>query len=928
MASNKIYIPYYISNNTGAPAQVLPRVFFYNGLKDSDPYWIQHWTTSSFGKTIIAEQYSAFPYFDNYSGQVTTTSSLSLLFLNEDPVYGTQTPSQSLYDAYWSKYVDLLYNPRTRIIRLSAVIPFAAYNKLELNDIIQLRSNYYHLRAINDYNLRTGECRMELLGPLLEGSLNNTFTFDNTCEQVPTLYGSVINDTGSRTITFAITGSNCCNNPNYVTVKAEFGTGSCPSAPTNTAYVTLPNSYPIVVDYASLLAGYPTVNCVTMSVANLCYGIPITGSYLTFFTGSLSGSYGNVAISASVQKNNCPVCQTGSFYTTFIAAGTFESTASQADANNQAVAYLTSVSQSNANTYGSCSINYYYNSQISNSIRKNNCTTCQTGSLVTYTLPASQSQYISTCSYAEAQSNAYAYYNSTSQSYANTNGTCTTNYYYNTQLSASVTRNNCLTCQTGSTILYNIPASSSMFTNTCSLSEAQTSASIYFAATSQSYANTNATCSINYKYSTAISASVQKNDCLVCGTGSFSTITLPASYSFDSCSQANAQTVAQNYFNSISQSQANLSGSCTYTTYYSQPISASVQKDDCFYGPYLGTYSLVSIPASQSNSTCSLVDANNKAQTYFNSISQSRANASGSCFNFKSTKVSFTYDMDVRETGSLFPLTASILATTTTASLPSETDPRWVIMGYITGTVAGEAETASYASFNGDTYYSGSYSGSNMIKVRGNNGAKIYVGPFIGYTDSDVCTSWGGQNVCNSYYAQLNPSASTYFVNVGKKIYGNISQSVGNSIENNIKFNIYNGNGAAGIQGFTASIVTASVIYSTSSTYPSFSESGWRILGFMSSSTSFVNGLYLNNVWISGALYQERYNETSWVSQSNYYYFKFQSGSTQLFPGTGSLYTTSSFVSTSLAISGGVIKSSFFPSSGSPLNSAILQIRT
>ena len=166
---------------------MLPRVFFYNGLKESDPYYIQFWTTSSFGKTVIAQEFESFPYFDNYSGQETTTSSLSLLFLNEDVAYGNSVPSQSLYDLYWAKYVDLLYNPRTRIIRLSAVLPFPVYQKLELNDVIQLRSNYYHLRAINDYNLKTGECRMELLGPLLEGSLDNTFTFDNTCEQAPSI---------------------------------------------------------------------------------------------------------------------------------------------------------------------------------------------------------------------------------------------------------------------------------------------------------------------------------------------------------------------------------------------------------------------------------------------------------------------------------------------------------------------------------------------------------------------------------------------------------------------------------------------------------------------------------------------------------------------------------------------------------------------
>ena len=486
MAQNKIFIPYFISNEQFAPARVLPRLFFYNGTKQCDIIKVQYYNTGSTLVTI--DTFTAFPYFDHYSGETTTTSSLSLLFLNEDPVYGTQPPSQSLYDKYWSKYVDLLYDPKTRILRCNAVLPFAVYNKLELNDVIQLRSNYYHLRAVNDYNLRTGECRMELLGPLLEGSLDNIEFFDNRCEEAPQI-SNVTNNTGSRIITFNITGSNCCNNPNDLAVQFLWGTGSCPASSSNTNFVTIPNQPTASVAYGFLPSG---VNCVTMSVANYCYGFA-TGSFSFVFSGSLSGSFLNTAISASTQKDNCPVCQTGSFYTTIVPQGTFSSSVSQANANASASAYLTSVSQSNANTFGSCSINTFYNIQIS----------------------------------------------------------------------ASVTRNDCPTCQTGSTLLYTVAASSSLFTNTCSLSEANTSASIYFAATSQSYANASGSCITNSFYSTQISASVQKNDCdAPCFTGSFSLVTLPASYSFNSCSQATAQTTAQAYFNSISQSQANASGSC------------------------------------------------------------------------------------------------------------------------------------------------------------------------------------------------------------------------------------------------------------------------------------------------------------------------------------------------------------------------------
>ena len=417
MAKNKIYIPYFISNENFAPAKVFPRIYFYNGTKECDIIQVQYYATGS--GLVVSDTFTAFPYFDHYSGQTTTTSSLSLLFLNEEPVYGTEYPSQSLYDKYWSNYINLLYNPRTRILRCNAVLPFDVYQNIELNDIIQLRSNYYHLRAINDYNLRTGECRLELLGPLLEGSMDNITFFDTTC-LTASVISNVVNDTGSGVITFNITGSNCCNNPNNLVVRMEYGTGSCPATASNTIYVTIPNTNPASVDYSGPLP--PGVNCVTMSVANYCFGSD-TGSYSFVFTGSLSGSYGNFAISASTQRDNCPTgsCYTASFYTTVVAANTFSSSISQQDAQDQAVAYLTSVSQSNANTFGSCSVNYY-STQISASVQKNDCAVGYTGSFELITLAASHS--VNTCSQVEAQTEAQNYFNSISQSQANASGSC------------------------------------------------------------------------------------------------------------------------------------------------------------------------------------------------------------------------------------------------------------------------------------------------------------------------------------------------------------------------------------------------------------------------------------------------------------------------------------------------------------------------
>ena len=162
-----IYIPTYISDQNYNPSRVQPRLLYYNGQIDCERFFVKDGGNAS-------NQVKQFPYFDNYnvvSGSFPTVNSKSLLFYNEQPVYG-EVPTDSLYSTYWSQYVNLLYNPRTRLVNASAIIPLADYFNMELNDIVEFRGNDYHLRAINDYNLSTGECNIQLLGPILEGSLN------------------------------------------------------------------------------------------------------------------------------------------------------------------------------------------------------------------------------------------------------------------------------------------------------------------------------------------------------------------------------------------------------------------------------------------------------------------------------------------------------------------------------------------------------------------------------------------------------------------------------------------------------------------------------------------------------------------------------------------------------------------------------------
>ena len=175
-----MYIPYYISNDAVNPsARVMPRFFFYNGQLPATKYYIEGYSGGS--GSIPADAYYNYPYFDNYSvvtgSSLPTTSSYSLLYNNETPQLGT-APTASLIDTYWSTYLNLLYNPRTRLVNTTAVIPLADYFNMELNDLVQFRSNYYHLRAINDYNLTTGECVVQLLGPTIPNTVSS-IVFNN-----------------------------------------------------------------------------------------------------------------------------------------------------------------------------------------------------------------------------------------------------------------------------------------------------------------------------------------------------------------------------------------------------------------------------------------------------------------------------------------------------------------------------------------------------------------------------------------------------------------------------------------------------------------------------------------------------------------------------------------------------------------------------
>jgi hypothetical protein len=66
MAAEKIYIPTFISDADFTPSNVLPRFFFFNGMKEIKPFKFLFATTDALNSFFVATL-SEFPYVDHYN---------------------------------------------------------------------------------------------------------------------------------------------------------------------------------------------------------------------------------------------------------------------------------------------------------------------------------------------------------------------------------------------------------------------------------------------------------------------------------------------------------------------------------------------------------------------------------------------------------------------------------------------------------------------------------------------------------------------------------------------------------------------------------------------------------------------------------------------------------------------------------------------
>jgi len=147
--------------------------------------------------------------------------------------------TNTLYTNYYKNYIDSIFNAKRRNFMFTCKnIPLRILTSLELNDVIQIKENYYRIDNYN-FNLLTGETTFKLINSF-DNTING-FNVDRTAlfvdwkEQVQSVYVTNLDNFGYTSSELWVTASNT-GNIVYVNIEAN-DTGL-----TRTATLTIQNT--------------------------------------------------------------------------------------------------------------------------------------------------------------------------------------------------------------------------------------------------------------------------------------------------------------------------------------------------------------------------------------------------------------------------------------------------------------------------------------------------------------------------------------------------------------------------------------------------------------------------------------------------------------------------------------------------------------
>ena len=336
----------------------------------------------------------------------------------------------------------------------------------------------------------------------------------------------------------------------------------------------------------------------------------------------------NVEKSKAFKRNNCEDGKEGTIVTYTVEAGTYSSSISQQDADDKAQADVDANGQNYANENGECKTSLWYNTEVSQSFKKNDCDPeTEEGETVEYVVPAGK--YSSEISQEDADRQAQEDIAANGQNYANENGTCNTVLWYNSEQSKSFTKNDCNPdTEAGTEVIYTVPERT--YSSTISQEDADGKATEDIEANGQNYANTNGECTTVKWYNKEKSQAFVKNDCLVTEQGSSVTYTVPAGKYSSDISQEDADAKAQADIDKNGQDYANENGTCGDIIWYNEEQRQTFTKNDCPEGQIGEEYEYI-VEAGKYSSDISQDDANQKALDDIAANGQNQANLNAEC---------------------------------------------------------------------------------------------------------------------------------------------------------------------------------------------------------------------------------------------------------------------------------------------------------
>lgn len=106
---------------------------------------------------------------DNYNNALDYT----LNFAAEQSTLTNNIVTNTLYQNYYSSYLNNLYDYKCRLVNVNCVFPISLITSLKLNDRLIIRDKRYTINTMSS-NLTTGEVKLELLSDLRDIAANNS----------------------------------------------------------------------------------------------------------------------------------------------------------------------------------------------------------------------------------------------------------------------------------------------------------------------------------------------------------------------------------------------------------------------------------------------------------------------------------------------------------------------------------------------------------------------------------------------------------------------------------------------------------------------------------------------------------------------------------------------------------------------------------